>query len=330
VPKDTSPWTLTVPDEVVAPRGRAESGQSAIQRLGPFEHCQHEEAQRHRRKKGGIAPSEELALQQVLTLARSFNHHEYLNKNAPRTKEVVENLQNIQRLSFLLAKQMQVLDDVSRHRLHTAGTGLNYLDDLLGGPLMVSADVAALPRPAEGSLYPVKDNWVDRLNALSVYAQHCLEVFLTSKGLENAEGADKGGNTNLYKQSQGAARWRFVHDGWYIYELFKPGEATGTEGGPFHLFLMDVFEYATGLEPEENSKLTSWLKQVAKHCRAYGQITERQRELDAERRRLDREGPKLGLEEWQKRSQPLNDEYLKLERKRMDLWPLLYPNMDKH
>ena len=321
-------WTVTRPDEETAPRGSKESLQSAITRLGPFKHKSHEESERAGDCfgiDGRIALSEELAFERIWILAKTLNIHLSLEQNAPRNSEVARNLQEIAGLAELLSHQLSSLDDITRHRLQTGGSGINTFTEVIEYPLMEAADVAGLPMPGEANLYPMSDTWVNRLHALSEYATAVLEIFLISKGKRSLDDLDKGGNTNLYKASFGSARWAFVNEGWYLYELFKPGGASGTEGGPFHLFLLDVFEYATGLDPEDESKLSYWLKRMSKINREYNQIIEQSDALRKEQKALWNSRWDMTSQEMQRRLDEIASKLLACERRRLELWTLKYP-----
>jgi len=321
-------WTVTRPDEETRPRGSKESLQSAIARLGPFKHKFHEQSERAGDclgMDGRIALSEELAFERIWLLANTFNSHESLEQHAPRNSEVARNLQEITVLAEAFSCLLSSLDDITRHRLQTGGSGINTFTEVIEYPLMETADVAGLPMPGEASLYPMSDTWVNRLGALSEYATSVLETFLISQGKRSLEDLDKGGNTNLYKASYGSARWAFVNEGWYLYELFKPGGASGTEGGPFHLFLLDVFEYATGLDPEDESKLSYWLKRMSKINREYHQIIEQSDALRKEQEALWNSPSGMTSEEIQRRLDEIASKLLAAEHRRLELWTLKFP-----
>jgi hypothetical protein len=51
--------------------------------------------------------------------------------------------------------------------------------------------------------------------------------------------------------------------------------ARGTEHGAFHDFLKHVFEYATGLDAEDHSSLSTWMKTLAGLLRQEDEISDR-------------------------------------------------------
>ncbi len=319
-------WTATRPDEETRPAGPDHCLRSAVGRLGPFKHRLQDDAERlgpWEGLDGHLALSEQLACERVWILATTYNRQKCLDQNAPRSKHVVERLTKLETLAGGLARHLKSLDDITRHRLQTAGTGVSSFD--FHFPLMEEADATGLPAPTAWHSAEEPIRWVQRLEALSRYANFTLSMFLRSKGIDGPDLPDKGGNTNLYKAIYGSAQWSLVNEGWHLYELFKPGETTGTEGGPFHLFLLDVFEYATGLDPEEHSKLESWLKRVSGVNRQYRELVRRQEILRKELDAIESHGSVPNSEDNSKRCEELRKELATLERERFELWPLLYP-----
>jgi hypothetical protein len=312
-------WTANISEEQRLPRGPIECGRSALGRLAPFKHRTQAEADRYHTARGQFVISEELAAERIEMLARQFNKIDFLNQGAPRPKQVVERLNQLEILTKELAEVLESLDDMTRHRLQTAGSGLYTYRKFFSSPLMEDACVDGLPAPSSQEGDVEQCAWVRRLLALSQYAGLVRSTFLISKGIEDPDLPDKGGNTSLYKNLYGSAAWHLVQEGWHLYDMFKPDEASGTEGGPFHLFLHDVFEYATGLEPEENAKLNYWLKRCCGSNRRMKQLRQRERDLDAKLAALD---PTRANQE---RIAVLLSECEAVRREIYDLWPALHP-----
>jgi hypothetical protein len=141
-----------------------------------------------------------------------------------------------------------------------------------------------LPQPGPPTDELEDLSWVTKLNALSRYANLCLKNFHDRMGIDDSNHPDKGGNTNLIKAMAGSPEWGLVSAGWLVFDMFRQGEATATEGGPFHSFLMSVFEFATGSDPEQ-SKLMPGIKDIVPKRRRYMEIVIREQalrdELDA-------------------------------------------------
>jgi hypothetical protein len=148
-----------------------------------------------------------------------------------------------------------------------------------------------------------------------------LKNFLDRKGIDDIDHADKGGNTNLIKEMAGSPEWALVSGGWLVYEMFKPGEATGTEGGPFHSFLMRVFEFATSKNPEE-SKLLPHIKSIVPERRRYMELKIREQQLVAERDGLENDDGRYRNED---RAAEIGEELILLRGQRIQLAPWWEP-----
>jgi hypothetical protein len=313
-------WSALVPDEISEPKGAQECLNRAVERLGPYKHRTHREAKeagQYDGLDGRVSLSAELAIDQTIKLAKSYNEQVHLAKAAPRTKDVAENLMKLHAFAHEMANLIESFDDMTRHRLHTLGSGIAVEREIQNHPKATIADIDGLPKVGETG------RWVERLEALSEYAAVCLAVFLQSKNVNLAGTIDKGGNKNLHKDLWGSPPYRLVSDGWSLFDLFKPDEATGTEGGPFHSFLMDVFELATGKDPEEHSHLLYWLKRLVPALRRYKEIGNIQIEIQRELHEW-----RCAKTDWNKRDDrgsELCARSLSLEQERVQLYFKIYP-----
>ncbi|MEI9922768.1 MAG: hypothetical protein WDN50_03580 [Bradyrhizobium sp.] len=227
----------------------------------------------------GSSNSEEDAYQLVQKLATNFNRHLRLEKSAPRAKDVVQQLAALERVASKLAVLLGSLDDFTRDRLQTAGSGLDHFVEIRGlRPLIEAADVAGLPPPGALDETLSTFSWIRRLTALSDYAKSTADIFKESKGLSGNEVLDKGGNKNLHKDVYGSPQWRLVGDAWYCFDGYKPNEATGTDGKSFHMFIQEIFTYATKQDAEESPSFLPVIKKVVKSHRRYFEV---QKELMA-------------------------------------------------
>jgi hypothetical protein len=320
-------WTTEIPDEATKPAGPVESFKKAIERLGPFQHRLQDDADRlgpWQALHGRMAVSKELACDRVWLLARNYNRQTILDEGAPRNKDVLEALTKLETFTGELARFLASVDDITLQLLQTAGSGVARFSEFIKFPLMEDADTSGLPTPA-GWGNQTESRWVKRLNALSQYANACGRMFLLAKGFDGNDLPDKGGNTNLYKTLYGSARWSLVQGGWHVYELFKPDTSTGTEGGHFHLFLLDVFEFATGLDPEEHSKLMPWVKHVVKVNRRMEALTQKELELIEEQCEIDSPDLKLSFAERQRRHSEVEQKMAAVIQEKYELWPELQP-----
>jgi hypothetical protein len=281
--KKSKRWVKIVPESACNPKGSVEHLRQAVEALGPFIHNTREEAELSGR---GRIPSEmrvsnELAVQQVAGLAFDYNGHRHQIANAPRTKQVVEQISEFERLSGELARCWKSMDDLTRYYFDTAGTGIVDCPAIPG--LKDGAAEHSQPSQA-GAGAEVHDETAELLDAISCYATLSLRNFLVRRGIADIDQADKGGNTNLIREMAGTPDWGLVSGAWHIYERFKPGQATGTEWGPFHCFCLKIFELATGQDPA-GSKLHPSIKRMVAPRREYMELVHRDRiladELDA-------------------------------------------------
>jgi hypothetical protein len=316
-------WTFAVPDDVAQPRGSNDFLKRAVERLGPFEQRWSADAEKHGPWGGlrGRTPlSEELATEEVQRLAVAYNRHANLEANAPRSKQVVEWLTKAETLTGELARHFRSSDDETRRILQTAGSGIR---DFLKH-ITLDFEPPSLGLPIPDGHGDSQTGWIFELEALSRYLNVTVDNFLYLKAIDDVDAPDKGGNTNLYKQAHGAARWHLVNEAWHIHELFKPGTSTGTEGGPFQRFAMDVFEYATGQEQEQHSKLMPWVKHVSKVNREARELTKRELSLIKFQGRIESD-TKLTPNERKQRLAEIDAELISLQRERQELWPQMYP-----
>jgi hypothetical protein len=286
--KPSAAWTATCTEQDCEPVGPIEAAQRAINLLGPFKYKTYDEANRHEPPPNGsrIRVSEEFAVERVYTLAMMFNRVQILTDGAPRRKDIVEGLDKLELAAAALADVLDSLDDITRHRLQTGGTGIGSFRKYFSNDLMKNANVDGLPRPSSAGEEKTQCQWISQTRALSQYAGAVRTNFLLSKGIDDPDRVDRGGNTNLMKEDFGSARYQLVQDGWHVYDLFKPDEQTGTEGGPFHLFLCTIFEFATGQLPEEHSKLMPLVKKACNVNRELKVLRLRENKLQREFNRL--------------------------------------------
>jgi hypothetical protein len=310
------------------PRGPAECLENAVGRLGPFAQRQQVDAEKcgpWGGPRNRTPLSEELAREQILALTVGYNRRVVREQNAPRSKHVLNQLNKIKELADGLAGQLRSLDDQTRRVLQTAGSGVaGYLGHVTS-EIIEATYVPGLPLPGSSPESENESDWIVILDGLSEFCSFATDNFLMAKGIEDVRHPDKGGNTNLYRESYGAASWFLVNEGWYVHELFKPNTSKGTEGGAFHVFLLDVFEYATGLDPEEHSKLMPWIKHVCRVNRQSADLIQRELSLIDEQIAIDSPESRLSLEERKKRHAEVEAKFLALRQEQFDLCPKLYP-----
>ncbi len=291
-------WTTEIPDGVGLPRGRSDAARAAVEALRPKDQ-----------------EATEFLFGRVNELARTFNEHEYLEQDAPRRKQVIEEMEALASIAAELANRLTKTSDLTRFYLQTGGSGL---DDLLTADLE-SVDFRSLPRHSS----PNDDGlWVKELTRLSNYFRFCLENFRHRKGIGESEKPDPGGDRTLFKELYGAPRWLLIHSAFALWELFRPGVASSNEEGEFHGFLINVFEYATGRDPDE-SKLVYWLKQTVPPLRRYQDLSRREPDMMDELEVLH-DSPQTP--EVERRISELVNDLQTLARARFDLFRKVYPH----
>jgi hypothetical protein len=319
-------WTMTCSEEVSRPK-KPDHLSDAMGHLGPFDYETKAEALKRgayiERGKQRYGISKEFAKEFIEHAARRFNKDEYLSSGAPRFKHVVERVKLTQKLAAELAAHLESLDDITRHELQNAGTGTERRKAF--HDLMEDADVKALPRVSTDQTGSA-DTWVERLRKLSTYADVTCSNLMDWRRLQNLSETDKGGNTNLWKETIGIPRWGLVNDALEIFDIFKPNEATGTDNGPFHSFILDLFEYATGLEGAVHGKVDDWIKRLVPAHREDKLLEAKAQKLDAEWDKLSFADPKLETESNLKRIVEIRVELDEIQRARKSLWQIMWPH----
>jgi hypothetical protein len=260
-------WSFKLSDSDAAlPAGPFECFEQAIGCLAPIS-TMHQELDSARWR---CCLCVRCASDEVQRLAIEYNQNTLLTQNAPRAKNVIDCANEIERLADQLRCAILKMDDYSRKAFLDYGgyaatrdlpAYAGYLDDF--------------PREEDEAGIEFDEGPVaESLRELRDGAKRVSAAFRESRGVGRYEPADKGGNTNLFKEGFGSADRNLVVAGWKVYERFKPKQAKGTENGSFHEFLKNVFEYATGLDPEDHSSLASWLKAQASLLRQREELFE--------------------------------------------------------
>jgi cell division protein FtsB len=187
----------------------------------------------------------EFAVERVTRLACLFYCWLHAEKSSPRVSvvraEVAKLAADVQRLS----DTFNSLDDSTYSELAKTGLAEPHKSFLTAGFSEYFSDADDF-----------KNDWTSRLDALSE------AIALKLAKFDEIYPRDVGGRNNLMHYSMGSAKWNLVYRARYIFDDFRPGVATGTEGGEFHEFVKRIFELATNKEPEEHSKLQDWVKRI--------------------------------------------------------------------
>jgi hypothetical protein len=229
----------------------------------------------------------------------------YLTRGAPRRSKVASSLLELAESMEVVAAQFRSIDDLTLDELRrTARNSLELPIDRI----VQEADTINLPEP--GKHDRGSSIWVRRLNSMAYIARLSHRAYTLGSNV-----VDKGGNTNAYSASTGSPRCALVNRGWYVFDFFKPGRATGSVEGPFHVFLDAVYEYATGLSSEDHD-LTHWIKRLCRVNNRSKVLTQRFEELELERRNLPRKPkPSRRLRQIWAELDEISDEQLALLRR---------------
>jgi len=201
----------------------------------------------------------------VEKLALDLNRRLAVENRAPRIKEVTERADQVLSMTIELHDLLKSLDAATLFVVRSGGRDFGILN----------------PR-VQFSQGPAVEDLIGTLREFAQALDFKLAMFVSRFP------KDKGGNTNFYKRTIGPARLQLVQEGIFVFDRFRPKEAKGTEGGTFHQFLMAVFEYATGSDPEPHSKLLPYLKDVTKAYRLRREAEARHERLFDEQKLLRR------------------------------------------
>jgi hypothetical protein len=143
--------------------------------------------------------------------------------------------------------------------------------------LYARAKVDWLPRSSVATGPDSGSKWLDQLGALAEQTRSVLAIY------NQKVGPDVGGRTNLHKELFNSPEYVLISYGWRTFENFKPGLANTSEGGAFHLFLQQVYEYATGKGANEKGapSFIPKIKRMLKPLRAWAQHVEHLRIVEA-------------------------------------------------
>lgn len=240
----------------VEPRGGSEALQAAKECLGPFVGG----------KIGQSVPEdEEHAEHQIFEIARSYNWHRLLNSKSPWSMVVKKSLDDFITGTAVAFRAMQGLDDYARFMFEVCADHPSF------SKLHAKAKGKGLPLCSFSGRSDRVSPWLIQLNALNQLARQQRAL------IDMIAGEDRGGRSSLYKDLHISPEHQLIEQGWYLFELFKPGQAKGTLNNQFLIFLQNVYEYATakGANEEGAPALLNKIKQMIGHLRDLQYIRER-------------------------------------------------------
>jgi hypothetical protein len=251
--KTKTPWSAAAPEDVTKPKGARICAKRAVDILLACNRT---------------AESEAKAWSVVEELAQTLNRRLAVENEAPRIGQITERADKVLSLTVELHDFLKSLDAATLFVIRSGGH-----------------DFGILQEAVQSKHGPNVESVIETLRQFALALDLNVSLFV------DRFPSDNGGNTNYYKRTIGAARLQLVQDAIFAFDRFRPEEAKGTEGGIFHQFLMAIFEYATGLDPESHSKLLRYLKDVTKAYRLRRTAEVRHEQL-FEQQKLLRRRPK--------------------------------------
>jgi hypothetical protein len=230
-------WTFDVPEEQSRPKGPARALDEAVEILGPFDH----------------ANAKTSARDEVIELARGFLRWDGIVRGAPRSKEIVQRLTDLQLSLWSVVEQIQSTDDWTRFHLRE-----KELSDL---PQEHRFDASWMPEPASS-------NAGDFARLAQKFADFIDEPIATIRALMGGgEVIDQGGRQNHAERYVGNPKAHLVREAFDVFDNFHPGIATSAEGADFHTFVHRVYELATAEHDEDKAVITYLIKTLIKPLR---------------------------------------------------------------
>lgn len=255
---------LNVPANVSRPKGSRVLFEGAVARLAPYK-GERVLANGMRKKM-----SESIARKSVEGIARMYNTNKYLEKQSPRSAAVILKIKNWKRRSESLLRELKGTNPITARLIY--GEARRRSTRPQTAKLFSAANVAGLL--SEGRTPPA---WHLRVSSL-VKILDVLERGLPKEWEREGHAIrDKGGKRSHFIESEGTAIWRLGTDALEMFNVFKSGEATGTEEGDFHQFVNEIFEYATGREA--NDGIFRTLRHLIKPTREEHEIERRNDEI---------------------------------------------------
>jgi hypothetical protein len=196
----------------------------------------------------------------VYEIAVIYNSHRLAAAAAPRPNIPRERLAAVAKKADELRELISGLGDIERVLYELAG----QIKEVPRG-LYKQAKAEWLPVSSAVSRPVSESKWIAQLRGLADLSREVLAVY------DRKFGPDVGGRTNVHKKLFQSPEEVLVKHAWYLFERYKPGQATTTEGGPFHRFVQQIYEYATGKGADEDGAptLSTKIKQMLKPLRDY-------------------------------------------------------------
>jgi hypothetical protein len=255
---NVEPWSFGIHGG--SPKGLLSAARSAVSRLSAGRAKRTAEAvalgQIGRYEDFELPLCEETATALVERLATLYRTRQLQYDRAPRPRQVANSLDEIAKTAQLLSRQLRDLNDLALHELRClAEERTDRYRARLPSKILPPA---RYERRSAGA-----GQLVATLSALATLAHDA------GKKTMLLFGEDKGGRQNILSKLSGNPREFLAREGLSLFDIFSEKKGTGYDGGPFHQFLNDIFEYATGLDPEVHGHLISAIKSAIDQRRAH-------------------------------------------------------------
>jgi hypothetical protein len=232
--------TFKIPDEAARAKGPFKALERAVEFLAPFERIQDPRDHFIDTTEYDAYPPRDLALAALAGIAESYNARQHQAICSPRIKEAEQNFQSLQQNLRTFSEQLRNMDDLSRFHLQSV-VQTDRLDPKL------------LPQWAS-------DDCVELVDICDVIAETIASAIRRQR--EYFGDPDRVGRQGHYERFLGSAKTRFVSDAFNVFENYRPGCATSSEGSEFFRFVHLVYQYATKQSHEEKVSLSHLLRSL--------------------------------------------------------------------
>jgi len=211
--------------------------------------------------------SEQFAEFQIKEIAALYNSHSIQAATSPRSNAPRERFAALARKATELHRLIATMGDIERAFYEGADEDRELYEQ---------AKVDWLPRSSVTPRPDSDSKWLTQLAAFSKLSTKVLGIY------NQKVGPDVGGRTSVHTEMHNSPEYVLINYGWELFEKHRPGEATTSETGDFHMFLQQIYEYATARGANEVGApaLIPKIKQMLKPLRDYQNYIQNSRLAD--------------------------------------------------
>lgn len=252
--------------EKFAPRGEAECLDAALEVLG----CTLDQDNAERTATIG----------EIDELATGLNYTMALERSAPRLKEVLGQLQELGEATERLDEAWNATDGMTEYALNI---GLFSYCEEKG--ISENERKSYVKNTSSGRPF-----WLDSISFLLGCVREAERLLVITQGSGDPDNPDLGGRTNLYVRLRGHPKRHFISASRIVFEGSRPGEASGSETGPFAEFVRHVYAYATGASADDDGAgLERWIKKIQRLYRRRDEIFSGAKEVHTRLSEIDKQ-----------------------------------------